>query len=143
MVVSLATLQHVLSASAFVACVTPTAPGVNEATFASEPEPTIQSTDSTVTGIANAARKTPITMHLHSHDPSDGRKASLRYTRGRARMTPPCLACCHSFLTWRQKIRPTRKMRKPPPATTTSVNAGWAEMLPRFTSNEFGTDRKR
>ena len=37
--VSVGTLQHVSSASAFVACVMPAAPGVTDATFASDPEP--------------------------------------------------------------------------------------------------------
>ena len=35
--VSFGTSQHVSSASAFVACVMPTAPGVTDATFASDP----------------------------------------------------------------------------------------------------------
>jgi len=51
-------LQQDFSASAFVACVTPTAPGVNDATFASEPEPTTHMIELKVTGIAKAARKT-------------------------------------------------------------------------------------
>ncbi len=63
------------SASAFVACVMPTAPGVNETTFASEPEPTIHMIDSNVTGMANAARKMPITASLQSQEPKEGRNA--------------------------------------------------------------------
>ena len=88
----LATSQHVSSASAFVAWVIPTAPGVNETVFASEPEPVTHMTDSKVTGIANAARKIPITVSLHSHESSEGRNAFVRYSFGRERIAPPCLA---------------------------------------------------
>ena len=70
----LGTLQQTSSASAFVACVTPTAPGVNDATFASEPEPTTHMIDSKVTGIANAARKIPITVQLADVGEERGRK---------------------------------------------------------------------
>src|SRR6185503_6993443 len=66
--------QQVSSASAFVACVIPTAPGVTETTLASEPDPVTHITDSNVTGIAKAARNTAITPSLHSQDRSDGRK---------------------------------------------------------------------
>ena len=62
------------SASAFVAWVMPTAPGVNETMFAREPEPTTHMIDSNVTGIAKAARKIPITPSLQSHERNDGRK---------------------------------------------------------------------
>ena len=58
------TLQQVLSARAFVACVIPTAPGVNDATLASEPDPTTQVIDSNVTGMAKAARKMPTTAYF-------------------------------------------------------------------------------
>jgi hypothetical protein len=58
--------------------VTPTAPGVNEATLAREPEPTTQITDSKVTAIPNAARKTAITPSLQSHEMREGRKAWVR-----------------------------------------------------------------
>ena len=61
------------SASAFVACVIPTAPGVNETTLASDPEPVTHMTDSNVTGIVKAARKIPITASLHDHERNDGR----------------------------------------------------------------------
>src|SRR6476620_2668513 len=99
MVVSFATWQHVLSASAFVAWVMPTAPGVNDATFASEPEPTIHVIDSNVTGIENAARKMPITAYLQTYDRNEGRKTRRKYLPGVDRITPPCFACAHSFLT--------------------------------------------
>ncbi len=61
-----ATSQHVFSASAFVACVIPTAPGVNDTTLASEPEPITHMIELNVTGIANAARKTAITPILQT-----------------------------------------------------------------------------
>ena len=61
---AVATPQQVSSASALVACVMPTAPGVNETTLASEPDPVTHMTDSNVTGIAKAARKIPITVGL-------------------------------------------------------------------------------
>ena len=70
----MATSQQVSSASAFVACVMPTAPGVTETTFASEPEPVTHMTDSNVTGIANAARKIPITASLHSQERNGGQE---------------------------------------------------------------------
>ena len=140
---SFATSQQVSSASAFVAWVMPTAPGVKETTFASEPEPVIHMIDSKVTGIAKAARKMPMTASLQSQEASDGRNALVRYRFGVARITPPCFACSHSFLTCRQKMRPTSTIRKPPPATIRIVLAGWSEMLPRFSWNEPGTERKR
>ena len=96
---SVGTLQQVSSASAFVACVIPTAPGVNETTFASEPDPVTHMIDSNVTGIANAARKIPITASLHSHERNDGRNARVRYSFGRERITPPCFAWSQSFLS--------------------------------------------
>src|SRR5689334_22518268 len=52
--VLLGTLQHVLSASAFVACVIPTAPGVTDTTLASDPDPITHVIESNVTGMANA-----------------------------------------------------------------------------------------
>ena len=70
----MATWQHVLSASAFVACVTPTAPGVNEVTLASEPEPVTHMTDWNVTGSANAARKIAVTIRPHVQLRKEGRK---------------------------------------------------------------------
>src|SRR5580765_2035896 len=103
------TSQQVFRASAFVAWVTPAAPGVNEATLASDPEPTIHMIDSNVTGIAKAARKMPITISLQIHDPKDGRNTLVTYRRGVDRMTPPCLASTHNFFTCRQKMRPSRK----------------------------------
>ncbi len=76
--VAVGTLQQAASAAAFVACVMPTAPGVTETTFASEPEPVTHMIDSNVTGIANAARKIPITASLQSQERSDGRNARVR-----------------------------------------------------------------
>ena len=52
----------------------PTAPGVTETTFASEPEPTTHMTDSNVTGMAKAARKMATTISLQVHDRNEGRK---------------------------------------------------------------------
>ncbi len=75
----------------------PTAPGVTDTTFASEPEPVTHMSDSNVTGIANAARKIPITASLHSHDRSEGKKTRVKYLRGCERMTPPFFACAQSF----------------------------------------------
>ena len=74
----MATSQQVCSASEFVAWVIPTAPGVNETTLASEPEPVTHMTDSNVTGMAKAARKTPITASLQSQERNDGRNALVR-----------------------------------------------------------------
>src|SRR5215203_430203 len=121
----------------------PTAPGVKETTFASDPEPVIHMIDSKVTGIAKAARKMPVTVSLQSHEASDGRNALVRYRLGVARITPPCFAWAHSFFTWRQKMRPTSTISTPPPTTTRMVLAGWSEMLPRLSSNDPGTERKR
>ena len=132
------------SASAFVACVIPTAPGVKETTFASEPEPVTHMIDSNVTGIANAARKIPITASLHSHERNDGRNARVRYSFGRERITPPCFAWSQSFFTCRQKIlhQRSRSARRAPAAIRIEA-AGCSERLPRFSSNEPGTERKR
>ncbi len=70
-------MQQTSSASAFVAWVIPTAPGVNDATFASDPEPTIHVIDSNVTGIENAARKMPITAYLQTYERNDGRNTRV------------------------------------------------------------------
>ena len=140
---SLATSQQVSSASAFVACVMPTAPGVKETTLASDPDPVTHMTDSNVTGIAKAARKIPITVSLHSQERNDGRNAWVRYSFGRERITPPCFACSHSFFTWRQKMRPRITIKKTAPAAMRIVFTGSSERLPRFSSNEPGTDRNR
>ena len=131
------------SASAFVAWVTPTAPGVKETVLASEPEPVTHMIDSNVTGIANAARKIPITASLHSHERSEGRNAWVRYSLGRVRIAPPSLAWSQSFLTFRQKMRPTSTISKAAPVTIRIEATGWSERLPRFSSNEPGTERKR
>jgi hypothetical protein len=143
MVVLLATSQQVSSASAFVACVMPTAPGVNEATFASEPDPTIHMIDSNVTGIAKAARKIPTTVSLQSHERNDGKNARVKYSFGRERITPPCFAWAQSFFTCFQKTRPRSTIKKAPPTTMRIVVTGFSEMFPRFSLNEPGTDRKR
>src|SRR5262245_46452782 len=80
------TPQHVFSASAFVACVIPIAPGVNDVTLASEPEPVTHMIASNVTGIEKAARKMPVTASLHSQPRNDGRNTSSMYFRGWARI---------------------------------------------------------
>ena len=131
------------SASAFVACVIPTAPGVTETVFASEPEPVTHMTDSNVTGIANAARKIPITVSLHSQESNEGRNTRSMYSFGRERIAPPCFAFSQSFFTCTQKMRPRMTIKKAPPTRIKIVVTGFSEMLPRFSLNEPGTDRKR
>ena len=126
-----------------VACVIPTAPGVNETTFASEPDPVTHMTDSNVTGIVKAARKTPITASLQSQERNDGRNECVRYSLGRERITPPCFACAQSFFSCFQKMRPRITIRKAPPAAIRIVRTGSSEMLPRLSLNEPGTDRNR
>ena len=121
----------------------PTAPGVKETVLASEPEPVTHMTDSNVTGIANAARKIPITVSLHSHESRDGRNAFVKYSFGRERMTPPCFAWSQSFFTCRQKMRPTMTISRTPPAAIRIETAALSETLPRFSWNEPGTERKR
>src|SRR3954470_17023689 len=121
----------------------PTAPGVNETTFASEPEPVTHMIDSNVTGIANAARKIPITVSLHSHERSDGRNARVRYSFGRERITPPCFAWSQSFLSCRQKILASTTIRTTTPAVIRIEKAGCSERFPRFSLNEPGTERNR
>ena len=108
----------------------PTAPGVNEATFASEPDPTTHMIDSNVTGIAKAARKIPTTASLQSHERNDGRNARAKYSFGRERITPPCFAFSQSFFTCFQKMRPRSTMRKAPLTTMRIVVTGFSEMLP-------------
>src|SRR5215210_5877553 len=76
--VLLATSQQVSSASAFVAWVMQTAPGVKDTTLASEPDPATHMIDSKVTWIAKAARKMPITVSLQSHETSEGRNARVK-----------------------------------------------------------------
>ena len=139
----LATSQQEASARALVACVIPTAPGVTETTFASEPDPVTHMIDSKVTGMANAARKMPITASLQSHDRRDGRKTRVAYLLGWERIAPPAFACAHSFLSWRQKIRPTTTIRKPPPASTRIVLTAWSSRPFRASSKEPGTERNR
>ncbi len=140
---SLATSQQVSSASAFVACVMPTAPGVTDTTFAREPDPVTHMIDSNVTGMAKAARKIPITSSLQSHERSEGRKTRVAYRLGCERIAPPAFACAQSFLTWRQKMRATMTIRKMPPARMAIVVTGFSSMRARDTSNDPGTERKR
>ena len=90
------TWQQVFSASAFVACVTPMAPGVKEVMLASEPEPDTHMIESNVTGIANAARKIPVTTSFESQARNEGRNTHSMYFFGCERMTPPCFAWAQS-----------------------------------------------
>ena len=120
------------SARAFDAWVIPTDPGVKETVLASEPEPVTHMIDSNVTGIANAARKIPITASLHSQERNDGRNALVRYCFGRERITPPCLAWSQSFLTCRQKIRARSTISTPAPVTIAIETIGCSVRLPRF-----------
>ena len=99
--------------------------------------------DSNVTGMANAARKTPITASLHSHETNDGRNARVMYSFGRERITPPCFAWSHSFLSLRHAIRPTITTSRTTPTPIAIEATGCAERLPRFSLNEPGTERKR
>jgi hypothetical protein len=134
----------VSSASAFVACVTPAAPGVTDTTFASDPEPVTHMTDSKVTGIAKPARKTAITPSLQSQDRKEGRKARVRYSVGRVRITPPCFACSQSFFTFPQKMRPSITTSMAPPTRITIADTGCSLIPPpRFSSKLPGTERKR
>ena len=66
----LATSQQVSSASALVAWVMPTAPGVND-DVGERARSCYPHDRPNVTGIAKAARKIPITVNLQSHDKSD------------------------------------------------------------------------
>ena len=121
---------------------TPTAPGVNDATLASDPEPKTHMIELNVTGMAKAARKIPVTTILQHQDRNDGRNACLRYVFGSVRMAPPCLACSQSFLTFDQRIRPTITISTAPPTMIRIVSHGYALRLPpKLTSNEFGTLR--
>jgi len=61
-----------------VACVTTTAKGVKDVTVGVELEPTTRMIDANVTGIANAARKIPITISLQIPEWNEGRKARVR-----------------------------------------------------------------
>ena len=139
----LATSQQVSSASAFVACVMPTAPGVTETTLASEPEPVTHMTDSKVTGIVKAARKIPITTSLHDQERNAGRNECVKYSFGRERITPPCFAFAQSFFSCRQKMRARSTIKTTAPTAITTVATGFSEMFPRLASNEPGTDRNR
>ena len=141
---SLATSQQVSSASAFVACVMPTAPGVTETTFASEPEPVTHMTDSNVTGIVKAARKIPITASLHAQERNDGRNECVKYSFGRERITPPCFAFAQSFFSCRQKMRAEEHDQDDGADGDQDRSlTGFSEMFPRLASNEPGTDRNR
>ena len=140
---SVGTSQHVSSARAFVACVTPAAPGVTETTFASEPDPVTHMTDSNVTGIANPARKIAMTPSLQSQERNEGRNARSMYSPGRFRIAPPCFAWSQSFFTCRQKIRASMTTSSAPPTTTMTAETGCSFRPPRLTSKLFGTDRNR
>src|SRR4051812_23425351 len=93
----------------------PTAPGVNETTLASDPDPVTHMIDSNVTGIAKAARKIPITASLHSQERRAGRKEYVRYSFGWVRIAPPCLAFSQSFFSCFQNMRASTTIRKPIP----------------------------
>src|SRR6516164_7348886 len=109
---------------------TPIAPGVNEVVAASDPEPVTHMIESNVTGIASAARKMPVTTNLHNQDRNDGRTTHSMYFFGCERMTPPCLACAHSFFTCRQKIRASTTIPTTIPTTIRIVATGWAVSRP-------------
>ena len=73
-------------------------------------------TDSNVTGIVNAARKTAITASLQSQERNDGRNEYVKYSFGRERIAPPCFAFSQSFFSCRQKMRARITIRKTAPA---------------------------
>ncbi len=126
-----------------VAWVIPTAPGVTDTTLASEPDPVTHMIDSNVTGIANAARKIPITASLQSQERNDGRNAYFRYSFGRERIAPPCFAFTQSFFSCFQNMRARITITKPTPTAIRIVLSGSSETLPRLSVNEPGTDRNR
>ena len=99
--------------------------------------------DSNVTGIANAARKIPITTSLHSQERSDGRNTRVRYSFGRDRITPPCLAWSPELLDLPPEDTGDDHDQKTAPTAIMVEKTGYSERLPRFRSNEPGTERKR
>src|SRR5215204_3570069 len=119
----------------------PIAPGVNEVTLASDPDPVTHMIESNVTGIANAARKIAVTIRAHVQLRKEGRKTRAMYRRGCDRITPPCLAFAHSFFTSRQKIRARMTIVTMAPTTMPVASAGCDVTFPKLMSNEPGTLR--
>src|SRR6516165_9988899 len=105
------------------------APGVKEVMLASEPEPDTHMIESNVTGIANAARKIPVTTSFESQARNEGRNTHSMYFFGCERMTPPCFAWAQSFFTWRQKTRARTTSRTAMPTTIRIAATGCAVRL--------------
>ena len=90
---SVGTSQHVSSASAFVACVIPAAPGVTDATFASEPEPGHPHHRLERHGDREAREEDG--DHAELAEPGEERRqecAGQVLASGVVRITPPCFA---------------------------------------------------
>ena len=117
--------------------------GVTETTLASEPDPVTHMTDSKVTGIVKAASMTAITPSLHSQEANEGRNECVKYSFGRERIAPPCLAFSQSFFSCFQKTLARITIRTTAPAAMRIVRRGSSETLPRLSVNDPGTDRKR
>src|SRR5215471_20290614 len=104
-----------LSEATFQAWVTPTPPGVNEVTLASELPPATCISVSKSTGIPYALRKTPITASPAHQLTKEGRKTRPKNAPGRARIAPPSLAFCHQETTCGQYRRTSRTINRAPP----------------------------
>src|SRR6185312_10938798 len=88
-----------LSEATFQACVTPTPPGVNDVTFASELPPDTCISVSKLTGIPYALRNTPTTASPAHQATKDGRKTRPKNARGLPRIAPPSFAFSHHATT--------------------------------------------
>ena len=100
--------------------------------------------DSNVTGIANAARKIPITASLQSHESERRQKRAgqvlLRAGEDHAallRLGPELLHLPPEDAAEEHEQHDDARER------SRSIATGCSEMLPRFSSNEPGTERKR
>src|SRR3954451_17088191 len=132
-----------LSDATFQACVTPTPPGVNEVTLASELPPATCISVSKLTGIPYAFRNTPTTASPASQLTNEGRKTRPRKVRGRLRIAPPSFALSHQATTCGQKRRTSRTIIRAPPPKTTIVAGQCSCTQLNEMSNEPPTDTKR
>ena len=99
--------------------------------------------DSNVTGIANAARKMPITAYLQTYERNDGRNTRGMYRPAGRGSRRPASPASQSFFTCRQKMRTSEHDQDDDADDDHDEATGWAVLLPRFSLNDPGTERKR
>ena len=127
----------------FIACVTPTPPGVTETLLETELDALTEATLWNVTGIPYAPRNTAMIPSLAAKLASSGSAIRTRAVRGSRRMAPPVASWARSLARRLQKIRASSTSRATPPPTRRARSAAWSETKPSLIENEPLTERKR